>query len=480
MPIKKQLGVTSYLNYGGGRGLYQGEAKQPGAFEPRIFGIKVHRHFQTFARHHYGGGEVYMWQPYADNRLMVQRTPQNMRSDEYLELLKANGIDAIWGIQGQAAFQDTIGQFDKVQPINEADDPEDPSSWYALAEHAYQLALRYAHDTTDAATVPSVYTDPTDYRSNEPKKGLGLLRAIEILNEVNINGDWIGATRTLGPEAGAAAFYAAYTEVRSISKITLYTPSFVGINMEILMAFSDRLRALMNGAPLENVVLNFHWYPRKNNQEQGQEGTDTGASPEEAGFHDFGLQMDGLCETYGYTAWGCTETGTSAADPVDTSKNACPIQEGMTQLESQGPILLRMFLAWASCKHFDAVTFWHCRDGYDQGAYLNGGMCLDDRDWTPKPVLGYLEAFIGKFGDYEKVHDYQNTGGVYTASISGPLGTSVLYWTGGNNNGEFTPDPMQTIVTSPTYPPIDPPIPTLPDMIKLGESAEGTFYFKKK
>ena len=111
MPIKKQLGVTSYLNYGGGRGLYQGEAKQPGAFEPRIFGIKVHWHFQTFARHHYGGGEVYMWQPYADNRLMVQRTEKKQA-----ELTaQYSGLEAVAGdyskyIKSGASIVANLGQ----------------------------------------------------------------------------------------------------------------------------------------------------------------------------------------------------------------------------------------------------------------------------------------------------------------------------------------------------------------------------------
>jgi len=456
--ISEQFGVTSYLQYGGGEGLYN--PTKPGDFEPRLFELTWHRHFSDFRRYHQGDPNASG--PNGSNIFQPQRTPQGWHTDDYLRLLQINGVKAIWCIQGRAGFQNTIGSAGKVMPISEEDSPYELESWAELAHHAQQIAIRYAADTGPYQDKAEHYTQPGDWRTDpkkntgvsgvgQPLAGLGLLESIQILNEPNFRKSWSGASRDIDAKGAATAFYAAYKAVREVSKINMVTPPPIGGDLVFLGEFSSELE-LLNGGPLENVTLAFHWYMRERSLNQG-DGPDKGASPEFVRAARFGVSMDSLVKKYGFEGWSCTETGWSALPTVDKSKQSCPIQEGFTQEESQGLLYVRLALIWGAMEHYRYTTFWHCADNYDSGGYQYGGLCYrqtpNRKDWDKKPGLIYIESFLSTYGHMDVVAHGQEEEGFFsilqdTVKASGLPVYHVVSWVDGKKIGGLTGEPVLT------------------------------------
>jgi len=465
--LKQQSGVTTYLNYGSSNTLYN--PVRPGNYVNRLLNIKLHRHFVDNRRYVAGGGPP-GFNVDSINQFMPARMPQGFWTDEYLQLLKDAGVENIWSLQGKFPFQDTIGTPSKVMPINEADYPDqgNPGVWFELGKYAGQVAIRYADDSSafiDSADVwqhdPNSITNlHPSYLSNTPKAGMGLVQIIQVLNEPNVNPDWIGATNSITAEGTAAAYYAVYTEVRKYSQtIKIVTGPPIGIknDREFLRRMLDHLKVLFGGKVPSDVYISFHWYMRELNQNQGQGGTDTGASPEFVDAYELGLWVNDLCHEFDIAGWYCTETGWSSSPNIDTSKNAAPIQEGFTQLESHGVLMTRLVLMWSSLDKHMATTFWHCKDAYDSGAYFNGGLLYKDAESTRKPSLRIYEDFISSWGEYDVTGYYPNSlTNEYYATLLGPTGDFItLGWSDKDNSGELTPDP--TIVSTVILPD---PVPT--------------------
>ena len=471
--LKQQFGITSFLQYGGGKGVYNPTNTD---FEERIFGFKLHRHFVDNRRYVQGGGDP-GFNPDSKNILQVQRTPQGWHTDDYLQLLKDNGIESMWTLQGKFPWQDTIGKATKVMPIMEADyvNQGDPIVWQDLAKFAGQLAIRYASDTSEFLDQAIVYQNPSDFRSNEPKAGMGLLNIIQVLNEPNFNKSWSGATNTLTPEGTAAAYVAVYNEVRKYSntmRLVSGPPIGIADDKEFLDRMLSHMQILFGGTIPSDVEISFHWYMREGNQSQSKSGNDTGASPEFVKAHELGQYVNDLCKQYGIAGWWCTETGWAASSTIDKSKNACPIQEGFTQLESQGILYKRLMLIWASLDKHIGTTFWHCRDDYDTGGYAKGGVCFNDSNWTPKPIRNRLYSFFEEFGDYS-VTKYWIEGKKHYVQLENEGDVKYLGWTDKFNAEGLTTVPNLVdgslliipeektpgiVQTTPTLPVIEPPI----------------------
>jgi hypothetical protein len=455
--LKQQFGITSFLQYGGGKGVYNPTNTD---FEERIFGFKLHRHFVDNRRYVQGGGDP-GFNPDSKNILQVQRTPQGWHTDDYLQLLKDNGIESMWTLQGKFPWQDTIGKATKVMPIMEADyvNQGDPIVWQDLAKFAGQLAIRYASDTSEFLDQAIVYQNPSDFRNNTPKAGMGLLNIIQVLNEPNFNKSWSGATNTLTPEGTAAAYVAVYNEVRKYSntmRLVSGPPIGIADDKEFLDRMLSHMQILFGGTIPSDVEISFHWYMREGNQSQSKSGNDTGASPEFVKAHELGQYVNDLCKQYGIAGWWCTETGWAASSTIDKSKNACPIQEGFTQLESQGILYKRLMLIWASLDKHIGTTFWHCRDDYDTGGYAKGGVCLNDSNWTPKPVRDICYDFLNKYSEYSVNKYYTLDGGNshYAELVNEDSGDIItLGWSDRTNYNNLTPDPKivtNIVVPNPT------------------------------
>lgn len=471
--IKELYGITSYPSYGGGSGIYR--ADRPNEFVEKTFGFKLHRHFCDNFRFHFGNPDNPA--PNGDGRLMVQRSAQGFFTDDYFRLLKDNGIKNIWCSQGRMGFQDAQGTRNKINPVADGADRMDPASWADAAEFHRQLAIRYASDTAAYLGQAKVVTDGVDgYLINEPKAGLGLVDAIEIGNEWNFPAEWSKGKATLTPEEYAVFFKACYDAIRSVSNIEVIMGGGLGgqDNLDYISRFLDTLDDLY-GIRLRNMptdfYLCFHWYMRDGGAAQGS-GI-RGASPEEIDAYGFGKQMDSLCTTWGLPGWYCTETGWSAAadGSQDTSKNSAPIQEGFTQLESQGLLMNRLVAAWAACDKCQGVTFWHCRDNYDAGPFANGG--VNGPDWNPKPARDIAYSFIEDFG-VTRFYDYRqgpSSGHYYVTDGNG----NAYNWADGLGNGSVNGAIQPVVSVPPVIPPIEPPT-----MVKLAENDQGTFWFEPK
>lgn len=402
MTIDQLFGLTTYWSYGGGKGIY--DPNKPEDFTEETFGFKLHRAFCDNFRFQFGNPNDP--NPNGDDRLMVERTPQGWYTDSYLKLLGDNDIKRVWCTQGKLSFQDVQGRANKVNPVDDNADRSNPQSWYDYGHFCRQLAIRYASDTASYLSEAKVFTaeKPEDqwWLSNTPAAGLGLLEAIELGNEWNFPAEWSGAKATLTPREYAVMFKVGYDAIRSVSsEIEIIMGGGLGGREHVyndIPIFLQELTRLYDEEGKEMPTdwnLCFHWYMRDGGSAQGS--GERGATPEEVNAVETGKFLDYLCEEYGLEGWYCTETGWSAdyTGSLDTSKNSAPVQEGYSQLESQGILMIRLVLWWSSCHFFSGVTFWHCRDHYDSGPFLNGG--VNDPDWEPKPARNVSYDFIDQF-----------------------------------------------------------------------------------
>ena len=461
MNIKKLHGVTTYWSYGGGP-----DHLKPGEpFDDRIGpGFGLQRAFCDNFRFHYGSPDSST--PNGDGRLQVERTPQGFYTDSYLEYLKSQDIKTIWCTQGRMGWQNCLGRKNKINPVDDSADRMNPQSWFDAGEFCRQIAIRYADDTADMLAEANVWSaekpENNWWLSNEAKAGLGILDAIEIGNEWNFPASWSEAKATLTPQEYAVMFMVCYDAIRSVSEnIEIIMGGGLGgsvhvyEDLPIFLETLERLYADRGRSMPIDFSLCFHWYMREDGGGQGGAGT-RGESPEKVDAYKVGLELDRLCEEYGLEGWYNTETGWSAdADgSLDTSKNSAPVQEGLSQLESQAVLMQRLTLIWGATKYCKGITYWHCRDHYDSGAFLNGGVCAPD--WSPKPALTWSEEFLDEWGDYNVItNSFVDRGdGTYEVVVSNVESTYKLGWSDEQVVGDYTPVP--TIMDSVTPPEPEP------------------------
>ena len=136
---------------------------------------------------------------------------------------------------------------------------------------------------------------------------------------------------------------------------------------------------------------------------------------------------------------------------LDKSANAVPIQEDMTQLDSQAEVTLRAALILGSLPNFKGITFWHCANNYDGGAFKNGGMSWKRdpgfEDWTTKPVYSLLTYFIQKYKGYDIVNYKQNKlKNEYYVTLISPTGEEVKFaWSDKVSSGELIPRALELL-----------------------------------
>ena len=478
--IKYLHGLTTYWNYGGGDALFdirQHGTEIPYTYPEETFGFKTQRAFADNFRFHYGNPNN--TSPSGDGRLMVDRTAQGWWTDEYLDMMKNQyGIKTIWCTAGKMGFHNTTGKRNKVNPIEDSADRMLESSWKDAAELAKQIVIRYADDTAEHLDKVNVYAidKPGDlwYLSNEPKAGLGTLDAIEIGNEWNFPAEWSKGKATLTPEEYAVFFKTCYDAIRSVSNIEIIMGGGLGgvdNAYDYIPRFLNQLDKLYESKgefmPTDFAIC-FHWYMRDGGSSQS--GGIRGASPEEVNAYTIGKEMDAICQEWGLEGWYNTETGWSAAadGTLDTSKNSAPIQEGLTQLESQAALMQRLTLIWGACDYCKGITYWHCKDYYDTGAFLNGG--VRGPNGEPKPARDWSYDFINQWGDYY-IKDFVDNGDeTYEVTLYNDVDQFIVGWSNGVVVGEYTPVPkMISEVVEPPVPPQPPtpPNPILPDVIEV-------------
>ena len=410
--------ICGYPNYNG-EGVYHPVQNPDFQIENGEFGVRFFGDCHAFTDE--------------DGLAAFERTPQNWFTDSYLEKQREFGNRIVWCAQSPLRHQlpYVTGNKHKSHPILDEADELDLKSWEEYAEFVLQLVLRYAHDTGDKMDLVRISKKAVYGDIQEDKVGLGLIDAVEILNEPN---GGFGGSRKLSARGAATCFAAVYLKVRPHSEITLIAPGPIGADLDWQEEFWNHFDALMfrSDSPDKldnfNVHGNFHWYFRDRSTDQG-EGT-RGQSPEEANIKEFGDKMDAMCQSYNLAGWECTETGWAARDPELTSddeKQKAPAQEGYTQLESQGLMQVRTALIWNTCEYFRGVAFYHCQDRLEESApYTYCGQ--NDEHWNEKPARTILRQFDEAYGQHRYI-TYEEYNGVHM--LNSEDSTVTLGWTAG-------------------------------------------------
>lgn len=379
---------------------------------------------------------------------------KNRKIDSWLAEAHSKGIRVIWCAQGKLNNQNVAGTPNKVMPIEDGLDANNPDNWSDYAELCRQIAIRYSSDASGDGA--NVFKHPTNnYFSSPDLVAAGTLYALQVGNEVNFLKQWHGGTRTITPEEYAACFFACYYAIRSASPtLPIIAGSILDTSEDWLRRFLVRLQTLCSDRLFDDMptdfYLSWHWYMRENDQSQGT-GADVGASPEYVEAWNLIGSIDSLVEEFGLLGHYCTETGW-ADDPQDRSvKQRAPIQEGFTLSESVGLLLIRFILIAGNYPNFKGLCIWAPADGYDGWPYWFCGLHYKRTnpssnpwntphpevgivdDWAAKPQKGIIEAFREDWANYDIVHHSLLTSSPFSITLKNrATGKSVvLKWLDG-------------------------------------------------
>lgn len=469
-----RIGMTSYLEYGlGGK-----DGREPIV---TLDGIKLVRFFLDLREYAVVGGEVKISPNYKWRYI-----------DKFMEKIEAAGITPIFCLHGPIAGQNIQGNSSslvKLNPIDDNLDWEVPENWYEYAAVVKAFVAYYGEriilQDGNELNFPKKWSNAA--RTMGPKAAAARFYAfyqaaremsadIELISGsiLSASAEWldefVGHFKTFCTERGHemptdfSLSWHIYSRESSFGQER--TGDDTGASYE-----SAGVRKL--GEAIEAVVYKYNL--------DGHYCTETGWSAHVGKQYYIDLvqtiedyqQLDReVGYDYNKDRWGLLwpifqtsglrdrvaenperavelyrETLEDFSDDyfLDTSANAAPIQEGMNQLESQAELTLRAGLILGSLPKFKGVTFWHCANNYDGGAFKNGGMTYKNDagfdDWTPKPVYDLIADTHMLYGDYDIVN-YQDIDGLYMVDLIDPLNSDNYraVWTDGTSRGAHTPE----------------------------------------
>lgn len=477
-PLSESFGITSHPWFGGGEDkdvrakpltingmdIFDANGNKVSTLSA-IGGFKVHRLFigndiPTRTEKGVNTGNMDM---------RFEPTAQKYFLDSYFQTAKQSGIDIVWSTQGSFGWYNTQGKLGKVVPIKPGADLMVEKNWGDYGTLCKQVAIRYATDTQDKIHLARVYNGYGNnwggMLTNEKKAGLGTVKYIGGINEYDFLPAWSGAAYEVTPEQIAVSFKVLYDSTRSVSnEIQIIAPSSISPSIEKQIRFLVKLKQIyeaQGGNMPRDFLLDFHWYMRDGSTSQGA-GT-MGITPETAKAWEHAKAMDALVEEWGLLGWVCTETGwntSTSTDPAEKKQRA-PLLQGYTLEQSQGILMWRLALIFNASKHCKFVTFWHCRDNYDRGAYLKGGVNYEN--WQPKQSRQICYDAISRYGQYEAT-SFKEENGIYYASLNNG---QVLGWTNLVNSGTVTPMPSVVSIAPPTEPEPEVPPVVVPAVFQL-------------
>lgn len=360
--------------------------------------------------------------------LQTEPTPGNFWIDTYFKLCKANGIKTWWAPAGVFAWHkmpinpSTGKEYSrrKSMPIPPGSDPFTKEAWDEIAELQKQIGAHY--------------------------NGTGLLDYLELVGNECFDFPWNTVLKGT-PEMVAEGAYWCYKAVRSVNtELKLVLPSGTSWNLnrlkEVPFYLKKKFESMGEQMPAD-LYHTSHNYLRDNSQSQGP-GT-TGITPEDAKMNEWSYGMDLICKEFGLLGYLVGESGYG----TDNDAQHAPDIEGFDRGTSQGVCNLRFGAILGTSPYFKGVTFYHCRDLFDQGAYDYTG--YSDKDWNWKKAMYITVDFKEKYGDFSPV-EYSFKNEISTLKIQKGEEVKWLQWTNKQNIGNLTP--MFQEVEEPTQPPM--------------------------
>lgn len=413
------------------------------------------------------------------------------------------GVKTILCLQGAFANQNLPSgtSYRKHPPIDADANPNNPYSYWPLAQLFGQFVLRYGPTKNDA--LANVAQDRgSDYLNTEVKTGLNTVWAFQGGNEDNF--PWHNGPHVLTGYQSGVKWAACVFVARQMSPdARLIAPSFLGATAkyleELISGFNDAIIDLCNDAALVVAPMHWDWHPsfHRYHREGGQgqtQGADKGATPESVRADILFQDLADVAESAGVLPPICTETGYND-DPSEAAVKQRAVQQpGYTLQESAFILNLRNLLIAQACG-VEAVTFYTCRDGYEGQPYTFTGHMYDKThhtdtnvtEWGLKPGVQKIVNWLNEWGDATvEVGSLEVKSGVW--SVLTDKGT--IYWTDGQQV-EGTPiGPMpyfdEDVIEPPVEPPVEPPTepetpePMPPTAFKIAENEFGTFWFEPK
>ncbi len=275
-----------------------------------------------------------------------------------------------------------------TKPLLPEDDPEDPRSYIAHADHLFQYAARYGQTIVPDTLLKLAPDQPR-------KSGLGYLRYFENWNEQNIwwkyraeyftpyeyaamsSADYDGHQQALGATVGLK---------NADSTAQLVMSGLASLNFDYVRAMKFWADHHRNGSfPAD--VLNFHHYSNYRDGDQRY-----AISPEADSLQTRLETLVRYRDQYlpGRELW-LTEFG---YDTNSASPQGVPAIEGFTSEEVQGMWLVRSLLA-AAAAGFDRTAIYMLRDvkDGDPSLYNTSGITSSKQSgWQPKPAWYYLKT----------------------------------------------------------------------------------------
>jgi hypothetical protein len=407
---------------------------------------------------------------------------KNRRIDEWLDEKHRKGIKVIWSANGKLDGQNVQGTPNKVMPIDDRLDAENPDNWSDYAELCRQIAIRYSSDATGERA--NVFKHPSNsFFSSPDLVAADTLYAIQLGNEVNFLKEWSKASRTITPEEAAACFYAGYFAIREESQtLKIIAGSILSTSVSWLTRFLDRFNNLClmrRGESMpKDFYLSWHWYMREGNQTQSRED-DIGASPEFVKCWELLRAIDDLCVSRGILGHYCTETGWADSDDDNSIKQAAPLQEGYTLQESVALMHIRFNLIAGTMPLYQGTCIWAPADGYDGWPYWFCGLHYKRTDptknpwnnphpavgivddWRPKPQKDMIVGFGQQYRGWDIVKNsfYFTENNEYYVEMDPGTGPVKLGWSDGTVSGLLDPMPSPVSVPKPTPDPTPTPDP---------------------
>lgn len=358
--------------------------------------------------------------------LQTEPTPGNFWIDTYFKLCKANGIKTWWATAGVFSWHKmpinpaTGKEYSrrKSMPIPPGADPFTKEAWDEISELQRQIGAHY--------------------------NGTGLLDYLELVGNECFDFPWNTVLKGT-PEIVAEGVYWCYKAVRSVNQeLKLILPSGTSWNLERLreVPFYVKKKFESMGEQMPTDLYHTsHNYLRNNSQSQGA-GT-TGITPEDARMHEWIKGMESICIDYNLLGVLVGESGYG----TDNDAQHAPDIEGFDRGMSQGVCNLRFAAILGTSPYFKGVTFYHCRDLFDLGAYDYTG--YSDKDWKWKKAMLVTVDFKEKYGDFSPV-SYSFANEISTLKIQRGDEIKWLQWANKNNIGELTPNFKE--VTEPQIP----------------------------
>ena len=323
--------------------------------------------------------------------------------DDYFQAAKDRGIDILPCINQTpdwyAGTSVGFGSNDHP-PIKPGKDRNDPKSWADYAEFWFQFCARYgSRKHPDSALQVDTTPRWNGDIPNVKKSGLGLIKCVEIGNEMDIW--WAkGTNRYLEPEGHAAMLTAVITAIkRADPDMVVVMGGLTGFDLPYLKAMDKAFKTL--GAQWPDVI-NVHHYSHEGNQAKQWPPTwwNSGACyPSEDKDFLTVVEIVAFAKALNRPVW-CTEFGADTRGP--SWMHIRGEKYGLSDEEAQGQLIAKAFRAYKEFGVARSYVFTACNEpGSDNGGlWLNCGFMTNEQTgFQDKPAKAAIKKLIVEYSE---------------------------------------------------------------------------------